>query len=154
MVQAASPSAAGGDRRRGGGADASGLTAVQTAWYRSVASWRRQRASYLVLVLLIGLLGGVAVGSLAAARRTDSSFSTFLAASNPSDLTIVPAGGGPGISQPHQAQRLVDAVRRYPQVKGVESYEGLQASLVKAGRVDRGSLNSNVVLVGLSLIHI
>ena len=124
-----------------------GSSALQTAWYRSVASWRRQRASYLTLVLLIGLLGGVALGSLAAARRTDSSFSTFLAASNPSDLMIVPAGGG-GIAQPHLAQRLVDAVRRYPQVKGVEAYEGLPASLVKAGRVDERSLNSNVVLVG------
>ena len=95
--------------------DAHGSTAVRTTWYRSVATWRRQRASYLVLVLLVGLLGGVALGSLAAARRTDSSFGSFLAASNPSDLLIVPAGGQ-GLSQPHEAQRLVDAVRRYPQV--------------------------------------
>jgi hypothetical protein len=123
-------------------------TAVQCALYRSVAAWRRQRASYLVLVLLIGLLGGVALGSLAAARRTDSSFSTFLAASNPSDLTIVPAGGGPSTPPPNEAQRLVDVVRRYPEVTGVEAYEGLGASLVKAGRVERRSLNSNVVLVG------
>jgi len=146
MEPAASPSAAAEEGWRGAGAH--GSTAMQTAWYRSVASWRRQRASYLVLILLIGLLGGVALGSLAAARRTDSSFSTFLAASNPSDLMIVPAGGGPGVPQPNQAQRLEDAVRRYPQVKGVEAYEGLQASLVKAGRIDERSLNSNVVLVG------
>jgi hypothetical protein len=144
MEQAASPSAPGAEGR---GAGAHGSSAVQTAWYRSVTSWRRLRASYFVLVVLIGLVGGVALGSLAAARRTDSSFSTFLAASNPSDLMIVPAGGQ-GISQPHLAQRLVDAVRRYPEVKGVEAYEGLPASLVKAGRVDERSLNSNVVLVG------
>ena len=100
-----------------------------------------------MLVLLIGLLGGVALGSLAAARRTGSSFSTFLAASNPSDLMIVPAGGQ-GPTKPHLAQRLEDAVRRYPQVKAVEAYEGLPASLVKAGKVDERSLESNVVLVG------
>ena len=58
-------------------------TAFRTAWYRTVTCWRRQRASYLVLVLLVGLVGGVALGSLAAGRRTESSFSTFLAASNP-----------------------------------------------------------------------
>ena len=145
MEQAASPPAPGSVGRRGAGTH--GSTAVQTAWYRSVATWRRQRASYLVLVLLIGLLGGIALGSLAAARRTDSSFSTFLAASNPSDLTIVPAGGQ-GISTPHLAQRLVDSVRRYPQVAHVEAYEGIPASLVKGGRVDERSLNSNVVLVG------
>ncbi len=145
MEQAASPSAQGERGRRGAGR---GSSAVQTAWYRTVASWRRLRASYLVLVLLIGLLGGVALGSLAAARRTASSFSTFLAATNPSDMMIVPAGGGPGVTQPNQAQQLVDAVRRYPQVTRVESYEGLGASLVKAGKVDERSLNSNVVLVG------
>ena len=71
-------------------------SAIRTAWYRSVVCWKRQRAGYLVLVVLIGLAGGVALGSLAAARRTASSFSTFLAATNPSDLMIEPAGGGPG----------------------------------------------------------
>ena len=36
--------------------------AVQAAWYRTVTGWRRQRASYAVLVLLIGLVGGVRWG--------------------------------------------------------------------------------------------
>ena len=122
--------------------------AFRTAWYRSVVGWRRQRSGYLVLVLLIGLTGGVALGSLAAARRTASSFPTFLAASNPSDLVISPAGGGPGVGQPHHAQALVDAVRAYPQVTRVESYEGLHASLVRDGRVEQRSLGSKVILVG------
>ena len=90
-------------------------TALHTAWYRTVTGWRRQRASYLVLVLLVGLVGGVALGSLAAARRTASSFSTFLAASNPSDLMIEPAGGGPGVGQPHagaEARRTQCAATR------------------------------------------
>ena len=102
----------------------------------------------MVLVLLIGLVGGVALGSLAAARRTDSSFSIFLAHSNPSDLMIEPAGGGPGVGQPNHAQQLVDAVRRYPQVTHVESYVALSVSLVHSGRVQARSLNGNVVLVG------
>jgi ABC-type lipoprotein release transport system permease subunit len=122
-------------------------SAVQTARYRTVACWKRQRASYLVLVLLIGLAGGVALGSLAAARRTESSFPTFLAATNPSALMIEPAGGGPGIGQPHLAQRLEDAVRGYPQVKHVESYEALAASFVRSGKVQGRSLDGNVLLV-------
>lgn len=122
-------------------------TAVHTAWYRSVVCWKRQRASYVVLVLLVGLVGGVALGSLAAARRTASSFSTFLAASNPSDLLIEPAGGQ-GLGQPHLAQRLVDTVRAYPEVTRVESYKVLNASLVNAGRIESRSFDSNVVLVG------
>ncbi len=123
-------------------------SAIRTAWYRSVVCWRRQRSSYLVLVLLIGLAGGVALGSLAAARRTASSFPTFLAASNPSDLMIEPAGGGPGVGQPDHVQALIHAVRAYPQVKAVESYVGLGASLTKGGRTEQRSLNSNVIVVG------
>ncbi len=66
--------------------------AIGPVWYRFAATWRRQRGGYLALVLLIGLLAGIALGSISAARRTASSFSTFLARTNPSDLTIVPAG--------------------------------------------------------------
>lgn len=122
--------------------------AVRTAWYRTAVSWRRQRSSYLVLVVLIGLAGGVALGSLAAARRTASSFPTFLAASNPSDLAIDPAGAGPNGPASAHLPAIIRAVRSYPQVKRVESYVALQASLVKDGRIERRTLNSNVVLVG------
>ncbi len=119
-----------------------------TAWYRTATGWRRQRASYLMLVVLIGLVGGVALGSIAGARRTNSSYDTFLASSNPSDLMIEPAGGGPGVSQPDNVRRLVDTVRRYPQVKHVEAYEALNASLISAGKLEKRSLNGNVALVG------
>jgi hypothetical protein len=122
--------------------------AVRTAWYRTAVSWRRQRSSYLVLVVLIGLAGGVALGSLAAARRTASSFPTFLAASNPSDLAIDPAGAGPNGPASAHLPAIIRAVRSYPQVKRVESYVALHASLVKDGRIERRTLNSNVVLVG------
>ena len=103
-----------------------------------------------MLVLLIGLVGGVALGSLAAARgTTSSSFSVFLAHSNPSDLMIDPAGGGPGVGQPNMCSKLVDAVRRYPQVEHVESYEALKSvGSCTRGRIQAQSLDSNVVLVG------
>ena len=65
-----------------------GSQVLQVAWYRCRATLRRRWGGYLGLVLLIGLMGGVALGSAAAARRTESSFSVFLASTNPSDLSV------------------------------------------------------------------
>jgi hypothetical protein len=42
--------------------------------------------------LLTGLIGGIAMGSLAAARRTQSSFATFLASTKPADLSLTAQG--------------------------------------------------------------
>lgn len=44
--------------------------------------------NYLAIVLLVGAVGGLAIGSVAAARRTQASYNTFLENSNPSDLTL------------------------------------------------------------------
>ena len=46
---------------------------------------------YLALAVLIGLVGGVAMASVVAARRTDSSYPEFLASTNPSDLIVQPS---------------------------------------------------------------
>ncbi len=65
---------------------------LRVAWYRSRATFGRRWGGYLGLVLLIGLTGGVALGSAAAARRTESSFPVFLASTSPSDLTVLTGG--------------------------------------------------------------
>ena len=51
--------------------------------YRFQATLRQRRAGYLALVLLIGLVGGLALGAVAGARRTQSSFSTYAASTTP-----------------------------------------------------------------------
>ena len=48
----------------------------------------RRWGGYLSIVLLIGLTGGIAMGSIAAARRTQASYATFLASTNPSDMNL------------------------------------------------------------------
>ena len=63
------------------------------ARYRTAATFRSRRGGLITLVLLVALVGGLAMGSLAAARRTQASFSTYLASTNPSDLTITDFGG-------------------------------------------------------------
>ena len=66
---------------------------LRTAWYRSASTFRSRRGGLLTLVLLIALMGGLAMGSVAAARRTQASFATYLASTNPSNLTITAFGG-------------------------------------------------------------
>jgi hypothetical protein len=65
---------------------------LRVAWYRFPAIFGRRRNGYLAIVLLIGLTGGVAMGSFAAARRTQASFAAFLASTNPSDLSLTVFG--------------------------------------------------------------
>src|ERR1022692_3924028 len=63
---------------------------LRVAWYRFRATFRRRWTGYLALALLIGLVGGIAMGSVVAARRTYASYPKFLASTNPSDLVVQP----------------------------------------------------------------
>jgi hypothetical protein len=66
------------------------------AWYRFRATFARRWGGYLSVVLLIGLIGGIAMASIAGGRRTQSSYPAFLASANTSDLDVsvyVPNGG-------------------------------------------------------------
>jgi hypothetical protein len=63
---------------------------LRVAWYRFQATFRRRWAGYLALAVLIGLVGGVAMASVVAARRTYASYPKFLASTNPSDLVVQP----------------------------------------------------------------
>ena len=60
----------------------------RVAWYRYRSSLARRWTGYLGVVLVIALVGGLALASLAGARRTDSSFPTYLASTNPSTLGV------------------------------------------------------------------
>jgi hypothetical protein len=62
--------------------------ALRVAWYRFRATFGFRRGGYVALVVLIGLLGGIAMAGVAAGRRTQSSYPRFLASTNPSDLNV------------------------------------------------------------------
>ena len=61
---------------------------TRVGWYWCRANFGRRWANYLAIILLVASVGGLALGSVAAARRTQSSYNTFLANTNPSDLQI------------------------------------------------------------------
>lgn len=84
------------------------------SWYRFSASFARRWAGYTSIALLIALIGGLAMGSIAAARRTQSSYPVFLAASNPSELSVSvysPVNGGAVVPLTSEIARLPDVVR-------------------------------------------
>jgi ABC-type lipoprotein release transport system permease subunit len=118
---------------------------LNTGWYRFVTSWRRLSAGYVALLLIVGLGGGLALGSVAAARRTSSSFSAFLASTNPSDVTIEPAGGGP--IDLAKDRRITQAIGRFPHVRHVESYVAIGASYTIGSHTIQ-DFSSSVILVG------
>ena len=103
------------------GADTLTASVVREASYRFRACWRDRWAGYLVLALLIGLVGGVAMAAAAGARRTQSSFPAYLASTNPGDVQIFTefdpisgTGHSPGvdraIARVRYVKRAVDVI--------------------------------------------
>ena len=97
--------------------------AVRVAWYRFRATVHRRWTGYFAVVLLLGLVGGLAMGAIAGARRTQSAFPAYLAATHASDLRVqtyyvssLSGLGGAGIT---------DRLARLPQVTAVASAPNL-----------------------------
>ncbi len=107
-------------------------------WYRFRATLRVRWRGYVMLALIIGWLGGLALGSLAAARRTQSSFPAYLASTNPSDLGLAitvydPASGSPGYDP-----SVVREIAHLPHVRHVESWVGLNILPLDASGLPKG----------------
>src|SRR5450755_4517211 len=77
-------------------------------WWRTAArrSWRQA----VVLALLVGLLGAVALAALAGARRTATAYGRYLSASNVSDVFVNVSGRLPGMSAT-QSLSLISSLR-------------------------------------------
>ena len=98
---------------------------LRIAWYRFRATLGHRWGGYLVVVLLVGLVGGVAMASIAAARRTQSSFSVFLASTNPSDLSVPTFGASASGSY---SAALTTEIARLREVKHVEAWISVNAA--------------------------
>jgi FtsX-like permease family len=91
---------------------------LRVALYRFRVTFRDRLGGYLAIVLLIGFVGGVAMGAVAAARRTQSSFSAYLASTNPDDLNggLVIFNPGVGSDSGYNAG-FAAKIARLPHVK-------------------------------------
>jgi hypothetical protein len=114
---------------------------LRVGWYRSRATFRRRLGGYLTLAVLTGLVGGVAIASMAAARRTDASYPKFLASTNPSDLVVEP------FTAPAYSPGFVRQLAGLPHVNGV----AVAVPLTAATLTPRGKLGT-VLLARVQLV--
>jgi hypothetical protein len=98
--------------------------------YRFRLTFGQRWGDYLTLIVLIGLLGGVALGAIAGARRTQSSYVTYLGTIHPSDVGIFTAFANPSVggSVGYDSARNA-ALLRLPYVRSAESIVGFDGNL-------------------------
>ncbi|HVA04637.1 MAG TPA: hypothetical protein VMU64_12940 [Acidimicrobiales bacterium] len=125
---------------------------LRIAWYRFRIEFRRRRAGYLTIVMLVGLVGGVAMGSLAGARRTQSSFSTYLASTDPSNFNVPVYGGFNNGSGAFYSSAVTKKIGALPGVKDVEASMILVAApLLRNGapRLDANVLENSFAVASV-----
>ena len=107
---------------------------ARLAWYRLRATLHRRLGGYLALTILVGLIGGVAMASVTAARRTDSSYPDYLTSTNPSDLIIQPntnLAGAENVAQAYRLyQQMLSRIRHLPHVRGLAAADAINAALL------------------------
>jgi hypothetical protein len=104
--------------------------ALRVALYRFRATFGRRWSGYLSVVLLIALVGGVAMGSVAGARRTDSSFATFLASTNPSTISVLSGLDDPALGQTTGYDpKIGQAIAHLPLVEHADTQIGFDGNI-------------------------
>ena len=99
---------------------------IRLAWYRFRATLAHRWGGYLAIFVLVGLLGGLAMGAIAAARRTASSFPVFFDSTDPSDLVGATGVLNPGVGLDSGYDgALVRTISRLPLVKDVVTQAGV-----------------------------
>jgi hypothetical protein len=101
------------------------------SWFRFRSTLGRRWVGLVALALVVGGVGGVAMASVAAGRRTASSFSTYLRSTDASDVVMTLSQQSVARSAPsiHQMERRI---AQLPGVRHVESYETLPAARLSA----------------------
>jgi hypothetical protein len=115
------------------------------ATYRFRATFARRWTTYLSVILLIALTGGLAMASVAAARRTQSSYPAYLANTNPSTLTMSVFGEANG---GRAGPSLIKQFERIPDVTNVRALDSGDAAPLTSSGAPRLNTLSNEVIAG------
>jgi hypothetical protein len=98
------------------------------AWYACRATWRQMWRNTVLVAIIGGLLGSVALGALAAGRRTDSAYGRYLRSVNASDVMVdVP---GPFLT-------VIKAIERAPGSVSSAAWIGIGGDPVIRGKGGR-----------------
>jgi hypothetical protein len=115
---------------------------LRTAWYRFTTTFGRQWGGYLTVLVLTGLLGGLAMGSVAGARRTLASPAVYAASTNPISFGVGTGLLGQTGSSSGYNPRLVTTIVHLPHVSHVSTITGLNlVALSKDGSPNRLDAN-------------
>ena len=106
--------------------------ALEVARYRFRTTFHRRWGGYLTVILLVGLVGGLAMGSVAGARRTQSAYAGFLARSDSSDLQVEITDVAATSTQPYSSVQTAQLAH----LPGVRRVAGNVAVLVTPVRSD------------------
>jgi hypothetical protein len=107
-------------------------------WWRASARgcWR----SALVVALVGGVLGAVALAGVAGARRTSSAYGRYLTSINASDVLVSTPGRLPGVP----ATRLIALISRLPGITSSATFLGINSEPIFHGRADDAYLTNGL----------
>jgi ABC-type antimicrobial peptide transport system permease subunit len=104
--------------------------ALAFAWYRFRATFGHRWTGLLSIVLLTGLLGGVAMGAIEAARTTESSPLDFATSTHTPGLFVLDGFYNPAAGLNGYNAKLLRTIAHLPHVEKVESEVGINAGPV------------------------
>jgi hypothetical protein len=113
---------------------------VTVAFFCWRAAVRRSWRQAMVLALMGGLLGAVALGALAGARRTATAYGRYLASIHASDVFVNVPGKLPDMP----VMRPITLISSLPGVVSHAAYVGLNGLPVVHGRIDHSFLTNSL----------
>jgi len=109
--------------------------AMRIAWYAGRATWRQSWRVTVVVALIGGLLGAVALGALAGARRTDSAYGRYLRSVNDGNFMV---------DIPGPILQAITAIEHAPGVTSSAAWIGMSGDPVINGKVDDSFLTNSL----------
>lgn len=113
---------------------------MSAAWYWARTELRRHWRAWLSIAVLVGIGGGLAMASLAAARRTDTAYPRFLEQARPPDFVLDP-------DFEVDSTEFLDAVESLPAVALRSDARAVALGPVVDGRIAFAGLGNTVASV-------